>query len=176
MPPTTPKPVAVIMGSQSDWSVMRHTAETLDALEIAHETLDRLGAPHRPDRLWDFARTAKAEGLPDRHRRRRRCRSPARHGGRDDAAARVRACRSRRRALGGRDSLYSIVQMAGRRAGRHPGRSGKAGAINAALLAAAVLALHDEALASRLAAWRAEKSAAVALVPAGRPDAVTLAP
>ena len=159
------------MGSQSDWSVMRHTVETLDALEIGHEALI-ISAHRTPDRLWDFARSAKAKGYEI---------VVAGAGG----AAHLPGMTASMtplpvfgvpiptQSLGGRDSLYSIVQMPG---GVPVGTLaiGKAGAINAALLAAAVLALHDEALASRLAAWRAEKSAAVALVP--RDDADTPAP
>ena len=150
------------MGSQSDWSVMRHTVETLDALEIGHEAL--IVSAHRtPDRLWDFAHSAKDKGFQI---------VVAGAGG----AAHLPGMTASMtplpvfgvpiptQALGGRDSLYSIVQMPG---GVPVGTLaiGKAGAINAALLAAAVLALHDDVLAARLAAWRAAKTAAVAVVP-----------
>ena len=154
------------MGSQSDWAIMRHTAETLDALEIAHDAL--IVSAHRtPDRLWDFSRGAKAKGYQI---------VIAGAGGAAHLPGMTAAMTPLpvfgvpipSPNLGGRDSLYSIVQMPG---GVPVGTLaiGKAGAINAALLAAAVLALHDEALASRLAAWRAEKSAAVALVPQDEP-------
>ena len=150
------------MGSQSDWAVMRHTAETLDALEIPRRA-DRLGAPHAGPAVGLFARSAKAKGYHI---------VIAGAGGAAHLPGMTAAMTPLpvfgvpipTQSLGGRDSLYSIVQMPG---GVPVGTLaiGKAGAINAALLAAAVLALHDEALASRLAAWRAEKSAAVALVP-----------
>ena len=154
------------MGSQSDWSIMRHTAETLEALEIAHDSL--IVSAHRtPDRLWDFSRGAKAKGYQI---------VIAGAGGAAHLPGMAAAMTPLpvlgvpipSQHLGGRDSLYSIVQMPG---GVPVGTLaiGKAGAINAALLAAAVLALHDEALASRLAAWRAEQSAAVALVPQDEP-------
>lgn len=157
------KPVAVIMGSQSDWSVMRHATETLDALEIGHDAL--IVSAHRtPERLYDFAKGAQGNGYQV---------VIAGAGGAAHLPGMTAAMTPLPvlgvpipgAALGGADSLYSIVQMPG---GVPVGTLaiGKPGAINAALLAAAVLALHDEALAARLAAWRAQKSAAVALVPA----------
>ena len=90
------KPVAIIMGSQSDWATMKHAADTLDALGIGYEA--RIVSAHRtPDRLYAFAKGAKDGGLSGDHRRRRRRRAPARHDGGDDHAAGVRACRSNRR-------------------------------------------------------------------------------
>ncbi len=171
MPPQPPapsapvpslRPVAVIMGSQSDWSVMKHAADTLDALEIGHEAL--IVSAHRtPQRLYDFATGAKAAGTRI---------VIAGAGGAAHLPGMVAAMTPLPvfgvpvpgHHLGGRDALYSIVQMPG---GVPVGTLaiGKAGAINAALLAAAVLALHDEALAQRLAAWRLAKTEAVALAP-----------
>ena len=167
MPPQKLKPVAIIMGSQSDWGVMRHAAETLNALGIAHDAL--IVSAHRtPERLYDFAKGAQAKGYSI---------VIAGAGG----AAHLPGMTASMTplpvfgvpipgaALSGADSLYSIVQMPG---GVPVGTLaiGKPGAINAALLAAAVLALHDEALAGRLAAWRAAKSAAVALAPVDDPQ------
>ncbi|TBW35088.1 5-(carboxyamino)imidazole ribonucleotide mutase [Siculibacillus lacustris] len=152
-------PVAVIMGSQSDWETMRHAAATLDALGIAHE--DRIVSAHRtPERLYDFARGAKAEGFKV---------IIAGAGGAAHLPGMTAALTPlpvfgvpvESKALKGRDSLLSIVQMP---AGIPVGTLaiGKAGAINAALLAAAVLALADEALALRLDAWRRTQTEAVA--------------
>jgi len=145
------KSVAIIMGSQSDWETMRHTAETLDALAIGHEAL--IVSAHRtPDRLVSFAKGAAASGFKV---------VIAGAGGAAHLPGMTAAMTIlpvfgvpiETKALGGRDSLYSIVQMPG---GVPVGTLaiGKAGAINAALLAAAVLALSDEALQQRLAAWR----------------------
>ncbi len=161
--PTRAKPlVAVIMGSQSDWCVMKHAADTLTTLEIAHEA--RIVSAHRtPQRLYDFAGGAKASGLQV---------VIAGAGGAAHLPGMVAAMTPLpvlgvpipSQHLGGRDSLYSIVQMPG---GIPVGTLaiGVPGAVNAALLAAAVLALGDEALAERLAAWRRAKSEAVALAP-----------
>ena len=152
-------PVAIIMGSQSDWETMRHAAETLAALEVAHDK--RIVSAHRtPDRLYAFAKGAKAAG----------CRviivgvgGAAHLPGMAAALTElpVFGVPVESRALSGVDSLYSIVQMP---AGIPVGTLaiGKAGAVNAALLAASVLALNDDALAGRLAAWRARQTAAVA--------------
>ncbi len=153
------KPVAIIMGSQSDWATMRHAAETLDALGVAHD--DRIVSAHRtPDRLTAFAKGAKAEGFQV---------IIAGAGGAAHLPGMTAAMTSlpvfgvpvESKALSGQDSLLSIVQMP---AGIPVGTLaiGKAGAINAALLAAAVLALADPALAARLDAWRATQTAAVA--------------
>ena len=153
------KPVAIIMGSQSDWATMRHAAETLDALGIGHDC--RIVSAHRtPDRLVAFAKGAKAEGFKV---------VIAGAGGAAHlpgmtasmTALPVFGVPVESKALSGQDSLLSIVQMPG---GIPVGTLaiGKAGAINAALLAAAVLALNDEALATRLDAWRAKQTASVA--------------
>ncbi len=160
--PSPGKPVAVIMGSQSDWPVMRHASETLDALGIAHDA--RIVSAHRtPERLYDFARGAKTAGYRI---------IIAGAGGAAHLPGMTAAMTPLPvfgvpipgAALGGRDALYSIVQMPG---GVPVGTLaiGKPGAINAALLAAAVLALNDEALAERLAGWRTANSEAVALTP-----------
>lgn len=155
--------VAVIMGSQSDWATMRHTVETLDALGIAHEA--RIVSAHRtPERLYEFARTARERGFRV---------IIAGAGGAAHLPGMTAAITSlpvfgvpvETKALGGRDSLLSIVQMP---AGIPVGTLaiGRAGAINAALLAAAVLALGDPVLAVRLDAWRAARTADVAEFPA----------
>lgn len=153
------RPVAIIMGSQSDWATMRHAAETLDALGIAYDA--RIVSAHRtPERLYDFAKTAKASGFKV---------VIAGAGGAAHLPGMTAAMTSlpvfgvpvESKALSGQDSLLSIVQMPG---GIPVGTLaiGKAGAINAALLSAAVLALQDEALAERLEAWRARQTASVA--------------
>ena len=150
------------MGSQSDWSVMQHASETLDELGIAHDCL--IVSAHRtPERLYDFAKGAKQAGFQI---------IIAGAGGAAHLPGMTAAMTPLPvfgvpvpgHALGGCDSLYSIVQMPG---GIPVGTLaiGKPGAINAALLAASVLALHDETLADRLAAWRAATSAAVPLTP-----------
>jgi 5-(carboxyamino)imidazole ribonucleotide mutase len=154
-----PKPVAVIMGSQSDWAVMRRAAETLEALGIGYET--RIVSAHRtPDRLVAFAKGAKAAGFKV---------IVAGAGGAAHLPGMTAAMTPLpvfgtpvpSKALSGLDSLLSIVQMP---AGVPVGTLaiGEAGAVNAALLAAAVLALSDEALAARLEAWRAKRTAGVA--------------
>ena len=150
--------IAIIMGSQSDWATMRHAAETLEALGIAHQA-HHLGTPHaraalsirqgraRPGFKVIIAGAGGAAHLP----------------GMTAALTSlpVLGVPVESKALSGQDSLYSIVQMP---AGIPVGTLaiGKAGAINAALLAAAVLALSDVALAGRLDAWRASQTAAVA--------------
>jgi 5-(carboxyamino)imidazole ribonucleotide mutase len=155
-------PVAIIMGSQSDWPTMKHAAATLDELGIAHEP--RIVSAHRtPERLYGFAKGAKAEGFKV---------IIAGAGGAAHlpgmtasmTALPVFGVPIESKALSGQDSLLSIVQMP---AGIPVGTLaiGKAGAINAALLAASVLALSDKALAKRLQAWRAKQTAAVALKP-----------
>ena len=154
--------VAIIMGSQSDWATMKHAADTLDALGVSHE--DRIVSAHRtPKRLYDFATGAKAAG----HKV-----IIAGAGGAAHLPGMTAALTSlpvfgvpvESKALSGKDSLLSIVQMP---AGIPVGTLaiGKAGAVNAALLAAAVLALTDEALAARLDAWRSKQTAAVAETP-----------
>ncbi len=155
-------PVAIIMGSQSDWTTMRHAAETLDALAIGYDA--RIVSAHRtPERLYDFARGARDAGFRI---------VIAGAGGAAHLPGMTSALTSlpvfgvpvESKALSGQDSLLSIVQMP---AGVPVGTLaiGKAGAINAALLAAAVLALGDEALRARLDAWRARQTSAVADTP-----------
>lgn len=155
-------PVAIIMGSQSDWATMRHAAETLDALGVPHEA--KIVSAHRtPERLFDFAKSAKAKG----HK--------VIIAGAGGAAHLPGMCASmtplpvfgvpvESKALSGQDSLLSIVQMP---AGIPVGTLaiGKAGAVNAALLAVAVLALNDAALAAKLDQWRAKQTASVADAP-----------
>ena len=152
-------PVAIIMGSQSDWGTMRHAADMLDVLGIEHEA--RIISAHRtPDRLVSFAKGAQAAGYQ------------VVIAGAGGAAHLPGMCAAMTalpvlgvpvegKALSGIDSLYSIVQMPG---GIPVGTLaiGKAGAINAALLAASILALHDDDLAARLAEWRAAQTAQVA--------------
>jgi 5-(carboxyamino)imidazole ribonucleotide mutase len=152
-------PVAIIMGSQSDWATMRHAAETLDALGVPYDA--QIVSAHRtPDRLVAFAKGAVAAG---------RKVVIAGAGGAAHlpgmAAAMTRlpvfGVPVESKALSGQDSLLSIVQMP---AGIPVGTLaiGRAGAINAALLAASVLALSDPQLAERLDAWRAAQTASVA--------------
>jgi 5-(carboxyamino)imidazole ribonucleotide mutase len=150
--------IGIIMGSRSDWETMRHAAETLAALGLAHET--KVVSAHRtPERLYDYARSAKDRGLK------------VVIAGAGGAAHLPGMCAAmtplpvlgvpvESKALSGMDSLLSIVQMPG---GVPVGTLaiGKAGAINAGLLAAAILATHDEALAARLADWRARQTQAV---------------
>jgi 5-(carboxyamino)imidazole ribonucleotide mutase len=156
---TATPPVAIIMGSQSDWATMKHAADTLDRLGIAHD--DRIVSAHRtPQRLYDFATTARAKGYRV---------IIAGAGGAAHLPGMAAAMTSlpvfgvpvESKALSGQDSLLSIVQMP---AGIPVGTLaiGKAGAVNAALLAASVLSLSDAPLAERLDAWRAAQTAAVA--------------
>jgi 5-(carboxyamino)imidazole ribonucleotide mutase len=158
----TSKPVAIIMGSQSDWVTMRRAAETLDELSVGYEA--RIVSAHRtPDRLTAFAKGAKAAGFKV---------VVAGAGGAAHLPGMTAAFTPlpvfgvpiESKALSGQDSLLSIVQMP---AGVPVGTLaiGPAGAVNAALLAAAVLALSDPALAARLEAWRAARTAAVAEFP-----------
>ncbi len=151
--------VGLIMGSQSDWETMRHAARTLDELEIAYEA--RIVSAHRtPDRLYEYAAAARGRGLKV---------IIAGAGGAAHLPGMTAAMTTlpvlgvpvESRALKGQDSLLSIVQMP---AGVPVGTLaiGRAGATNAALLAASVLSLGDGALADRLAAWRQRQTAAVA--------------
>ncbi len=155
--------VAIIMGSQSDWATMRHAAETLYELGIAHET--RIVSAHRtPQRLYDFATGARAAG----HKVIIAGAGGAAHLPGMTAALTplpVFGVPVESKALSGQDSLLSIVQMP---AGIPVGTLaiGRSGAVNAALLAAAVLALSDPALAMRLDAWRSAQSDRVAERPA----------
>jgi 5-(carboxyamino)imidazole ribonucleotide mutase len=155
-------PVAIIMGSQSDWATMRHVAETLDALNVAYDA--RIVSAHRtPERLYSFAKSAKGDGFQV---------IIAGAGGAAHLPGMAAALTSlpvfgvpvESKALSGQDSLLSIVQMP---AGIPVGTLaiGKSGAINAALLAVAVLALQDDALSARLEAWRARQSGSVAEKP-----------
>ena len=151
------------MGSQSDWETMRHSADILIALDVAHEK--KIVSAHRtPDRLYDYARNAADRGLKV---------IIAGAGGAAHlpgmaasmTALPVLGVPVESAALKGIDSLLSIVQMPG----GVPVATlaiGKAGAINAALLAASILALSDAPLAERLAAWRAAQTEAVATDPA----------
>jgi len=155
-------PVAIIMGSQSDWETMRHAADTLANLGVGHEKL--IVSAHRtPERLYEFAKGAKAAG----HKIVIAGAGGAAHLPGMTAALTelpVFGVPVESKALAGVDSLYSIVQMP---AGVPVGTLaiGKAGAINAALLAASVLALTDEALAKKLAAWRKQQTEAVSQRP-----------
>jgi 5-(carboxyamino)imidazole ribonucleotide mutase len=152
-------PVAIIMGSQSDWQTMRHAAETLESLGVAYDA--RIISAHRtPDRLFAFAKGAKAEGFQV---------IVAGAGGAAHLPGMTASMTPlpvfgvpvETKALSGQDSLLSIVQMP---AGIPVGTLaiGRAGAVNAALLAAAVLALRDPDLARRLDDWRARQSESVA--------------
>jgi len=155
----TPPSVAVIMGSQSDWETMRHAVDTLDVLAISHEALI-ISAHRTPERLFDFARGAADAGFSV---------IIAGAGGAAHLPGMTAALTRlpvfgvpvESKILKGQDSLLSIVQMP---AGIPVGTLaiGKAGAINAALLAAAVLALHDRPLAERLEDWRRRQTDAVA--------------
>ncbi len=154
--------VGIIMGSKSDWETMRHAAETLDQLGVPHET--KIVSAHRtPARLFDFARNARKNGFKV---------VIAGAGGAAHLPGMTASMTSlpvlgvpvESQALKGMDSLLSIVQMP---AGVPVGTLaiGKAGAVNAALLAAAMLATQDEALARRLDAWREKQTGSVAESP-----------
>jgi len=152
------KPVAIIMGSQSDWATMKHAAKTLDTLKVGYEA--RIVSAHRtPKRLYDFASSARKNGFKI---------IIAGAGGAAHLPGMaasltplpVLGVPMETHALEGKDSLLSIMQMPG---GIPVGTLaiGKAGAINAALLATAVLALSDSKIAKRLDAWRARQTKAV---------------
>ncbi|HET8612722.1 MAG TPA: 5-(carboxyamino)imidazole ribonucleotide mutase [Sphingomonas sp.] len=154
--------VGIIMGSRSDWETMRHAAETLTALDVPHEA--KVVSAHRtPDRLYDYARGAAGRGLRV---------VIAGAGGAAHLPGMAASMTPlpvlgvpvESKALSGMDSLLSIVQMP---AGVPVGTLaiGRAGAVNAALFAAAMLATTDPALAERLAAWRARQTADVAETP-----------
>ena len=154
--------VGIIMGSKSDWETMRHAAEVLDKLEVPHET--KVVSAHRtPKRLYDYAHSAKERGL-------RLVIAGA--GGAAHLPGMTASMTElpvlgvpiETQALKGMDSLLSIVQMP---AGVPVGTLaiGKAGAINAGLLAAAILANEDQALAGRLRAWREAQTGSVAEAP-----------
>ena len=155
--------VAIVMGSQSDWPTMRLAAETLEALEVEYEA--RIISAHRtPDRMVEFATNARAEGFKV---------IIAGAGGAAHLPGMIAALTPlpvfgvpvKSKALNGQDSLLSIVQMPG---GIPVGTLaiGEPGAINAALISAAVLALSDDDLADRLDAYRARQTASVPLFPA----------
>ena len=159
MDTTETPPVAIIMGSQSDWETMKNAADTLDALGVDYEA--RIISAHRtPDRLYSFARGAKAEGFKiiiagaggAAH-------LPGMAASMTDLP--VLGVPVQSKALKGMDSLLSIVQMPG----GVPVATlaiGEAGAANAGILAAQILALSDPALAERLSAFRAAQTASVA--------------
>ena len=154
--------VGIIMGSQSDWPTMKEAADLLDALGVAYEA--RIVSAHRtPDRLWDYGRTAIGRGLQV---------IIAGAGGAAHLPG-MMASKTRlpvigvpiqTKALAGVDSLYSIVQMPR----GYPVATmaiGSAGAANAGLLAAGILALQDADLARRLDAWRADLSSSIPETP-----------
>jgi 5-(carboxyamino)imidazole ribonucleotide mutase len=154
--------VGIIMGSRSDWETMRHASETLEELGVPHET--KVVSAHRtPRRLYDYAHSARQRGLKA---------IIAGAGGAAHLPGMTASMTSlpvlgvpvESQALKGMDSLLSIVQMP---AGVPVGTLaiGKAGAINAALLAAAMLATSDDALAGRLDAWREAQTGSVAEAP-----------
>ena len=148
--------VGIIMGSQSDWPTMKDASLILDELGLSYET--RIVSAHRtPDRLWDYGRTAVARGLKV---------IIAGAGGAAHLPG-MMASKTRlpvigvpvqTRALAGVDSLYSILQMP---RGYPVATMAIGGAANAGLMAAAILAVSDEALAQRLDAWRAALSASI---------------
>ena len=155
--------IAIVMGSQSDWPTMRLAAETLEALEVEYEA--RIVSAHRtPERLVEFATNARAEGFKV---------IIAGAGGAAHLPGMIAAMTPlpvfgvpvKSKALNGQDSLLSVVQMPG---GIPVGTLaiGEPGAINAALITAAVLALSDDDLADRLDAYRARQTASVPLFPA----------
>ena len=155
--------IGIIMGSQSDWQTMRHAAETLEALGAEHEV--RIVSAHRtPDRLADYAKTARARGLKV---------IIAGAGGAAHLPGMTASMTPlpvlgvpiESKALSGMDSLLSIVQMP---AGIPVGTLaiGRAGAINAALLAAAIIAVADATVAQALEDWRARQTDSVADAPA----------
>jgi 5-(carboxyamino)imidazole ribonucleotide mutase len=154
--------VGIIMGSKSDWETMRHAADLLDKLEVPHET--KVVSAHRtPRRLYEYAHSARERGLKL---------VIAGAGGAAHLPGMTASMTElpvlgvpiETQALKGMDSLLSIVQMP---AGVPVGTLaiGKAGAINAALLAAAILANEDEALGQRLRAWREAQTGSVAEAP-----------
>ena len=154
--------VGIIMGSSSDWETMRHAADTLNQLGVSHET--KVVSAHRtPQRLYDYASSARQRGLKV---------VIAGAGGAAHLPGMTASMTSlpvlgvpiESQALKGMDSLLSIVQMP---AGVPVGTLaiGKAGAINAALLAAAMLANSDEQLAQRLERWREQQTGSVAEAP-----------
>ena len=155
-------PVAIVMGSQSDWQTMQRAAEVLDQLGVAYEA--RIVSAHRtPERMYAFGRGAASEGFKV---------IVAGAGGAAHLPGMLSSLTHlpvlgvpvESKALKGMDSLLSIVQMP---AGVPTGTLaiGEAGATNAGILAASILALSDNALSQRLQAWRAERTAAVGETP-----------
>ena len=155
-------PVAIVMGSQSDWQTMQRAAEVLDELGVAYEA--RIVSAHRtPERMYAFGRGAAAEGFKV---------IVAGAGGAAHLPGMLSSLTHlpvlgvpvESKALKGMDSLLSIVQMP---AGVPTGTLaiGEAGATNAGILAASILALSDQGLSQRLQAWRAERTAAVGETP-----------
>lgn len=156
--------IGIIMGSQSDWETMKNAADVLDALNVPYET--KIVSAHRtPDRLYDYAKTAKSRGLKV---------IIAGAGGAAHLPGMAAAMTPlpvlgvpvQSRTLKGLDSLLSIVQMPG---GVPVGTLaiGSAGAKNAGLMAAEIMALMDDGLATRLDDWRAAQTASVADEPVG---------
>ena len=154
--------VGIIMGSQSDWPTMRHASETLTTLGVAHEC--RIVSAHRtPKRMMDYAETARGRGIQV---------IVAGAGGAAHLPGMTASMTTlpvlgvpiESKALSGLDSLLSIVQMPG---GIPVGTLaiGKAGAINAGLMAASIVGLQDPAVATALAEWRRRQSDAVAIEP-----------
>lgn len=153
-----PSEIAIIMGSQSDWETMRHASEQLESLELAHESLV-VSAHRTPERLYEFATKAKEQGIKV---------IIAGAGGAAHLPGMTAALTTipvlgvpvESKTMQGLDSLLSIAQMP---AGVPVGTLaiGKAGAVNAALFAAAILALSDSALARKLEKFRARQTAAV---------------
>ena len=161
-PPAPCPPVAIVMGSQSDWPTMKRAADVLDELGVAHDT--RIVSAHRtPDRMFAFGKGAATEGFKV---------IIAGAGGAAHLPGMLAALTHlpvlgvpvQSKALSGQDSLLSIVQMP---AGVPVGTLaiGEAGAANAGLLAAAILATQDPALEQRLIAWRTARSDAVSFQP-----------
>ncbi len=159
---STNTPIAIIMGSQSDWATMKHAADTLNDLGIAHQC--KIISAHRtPDRLTEFAKSAREKGFKV---------IIAGAGGAAHLPGMTAAMTPlpvlgvpvQSKALSGKDSLLSIVQMP---AGIPVGTLaiGNAGATNAALLAAAILALEDATIAQALDKWRQAQSDKVAMEP-----------
>ncbi len=158
----TPVRVGIIMGSQSDWETMKNAADVLKELKVAFEA--KIVSAHRtPDRLVDYAKTAAKRGL---HVIIAGAGGAAHLPGMTASmtALPVLGVPVESKALKGMDSLMSIVQMPG---GIPVGTLaiGNAGAKNAGLMAASILALHDDALAKRLATWRAKQTESVAISP-----------
>ncbi|MBO6827184.1 MAG: 5-(carboxyamino)imidazole ribonucleotide mutase [Sneathiella sp.] len=159
--------VGIIMGSQSDWPIMKHAADTLEALGVSFEA--KIVSAHRtPERLYDYAKSAKGRGLKV---------IIAGAGGAAHLPGMTAAMTTvpvlgvpvESKSLKGMDSLLSIVQMPG---GIPVGTLaiGKPGAINAGLFAAQMLSINDEKIAAAIEDWRAKQTAAVAEIPVDQPE------